>query len=151
MPTVYDLPQDLLIKRLAEHLKKFPQLSPPTWVAYVKTGAHAERPPQDKDWWYIRCASLLRKLYVHGPMGLSELKSKYGGGRSTGYAPRHHRDAGGSIIRKALQQLETVGLVKKQDNKGRMLTARGFSLLDNLSNTTFKEQVKVDPSLSKYS
>jgi small subunit ribosomal protein S19e len=151
MPTVYDVPQDMLINRLSEHLKKTPQITAPTWTPYVKTGSQSEQPPQDRDWWYIRCASLLRKVYIHGPIGLTDLESMYGGGKRIGYGAVHHRDAGGSAVRKALQQLETVGLVEKKSRKGRIVSSRGRSLLDRLSNEIFKELVKSDSSLARYS
>ncbi len=151
MVTVYDIPQDLLIKRLAEELKrKYPQVSPPAWAMHVKTGSHAERQPQDKDWWYSRCASLLRKVYLQGPIGLSDLKPMYGGRKRIGYHPSHQRFGGGSAIRKALNQLEVSGLVTKQEKKGRILTSQGRALLDRLSTEIFKEIVKVNPSLARY-
>lgn len=148
MPTVYDVPPDLLIKRLAEHLKKMPQIQPPTWSIYVKTGPHAERLPQNRDWWYYRCASLLRKIYIHGPIGLTELMSMYGGRKQIGYRLAHHRNAGSSIIRKALIQLQSIGLVRKTP-KGRIITTEGRSLLDRLSSEIFKEVAKENPELAK--
>jgi len=151
MPTVYDVPQDRLIKRLSEHLRRVPQISPPPWAPFVKTGSHAERPPQDRDWWYTRCASLLRKLYIHGPLGLGDLESMYGGGKRVGYGGSRKRDAGGSIIRGALKQLEAAGLVAKQEGKGRVITPRGRSLLDRLSSEIFKELTASNPSLARYS
>jgi small subunit ribosomal protein S19e len=150
MHTPYDVPADLLIKRLAEHLKKVPQIVPPLWSQYAKTGSHAERPPYDKDWWYIRCASLLRKIYIHGPIGLNDLRSEYGGRKKVGYALYHHRDAGGSAIRKPLQQLEQAGLVAKVRGKGRVLTGKGRSLLDRLSTEIFNELVKEKKELERY-
>ncbi|MGQ9469167.1 MAG: 30S ribosomal protein S19e [Nitrososphaerales archaeon] len=152
MVTVYDVPQDLLIKRLAEELKRrYHQVSPPAWAIYVKTGSHVKRPPQDRDWWYTRCASLLRKIYLHGPIGVSDLRIMYGGSKSVGYSPSHHRDAGGSAIRKAIHQLEASGLVVKLDKKGRILTSQGRALLDRLSTEIFEEFIKTNPSLARYS
>ena len=150
MPTAYDVPYDILIRRLAEHLRRVPQISPPAWTSFVKTGSHAQRPAQERDWWYTRCASLLRKIYIHGPMGLSDLEAVYGGRTNVGYAQSHHRDAGGASIRRPIQQLESAGLVAKKGNKGRILTSKGTSLLDRLANEVFKEQIKVKPELVKY-
>lgn len=151
MPTARDVPADLLIKKVAEHLRRLPQISSPPWAAYAKMGSHRERLPHDKDWWYTRCASLLRKVYMHGPIGLTDLRSAYGGGTSVGYSPTHHRDAGGSAIRKALQQLEAAGLVAKQSGKGRVVTSRGASLLDRHANEIFEELAKTMPALARYS
>lgn len=150
MPTVYDVPADALVRKLADHLRRVPQISSPSWAQYTKTGPHAERQPHDKDWWFIRCASLLRKIYCHGPIGISDLESEYGGSKSVGFALAHHRDAGGSAIRKPLQQLEAAALVIKS-RQGRVLTSKGVSLLDRLSTELFKEAVVAHPALTRYS
>src|SRR5215217_2596797 len=65
----YDVPADKLIAKLADQLRKDKKIDPPTWSQFVKTGSHVQRIPQNKDWWYVRCASLLRKIYLHGPLG----------------------------------------------------------------------------------
>jgi len=150
MPTVHDVPPDVLIKRLSEHLRKVPQITPPSWTLFVKTGAHAERPPQDKDWWYTRCASILRKVYIKGPIGLTDLRSNYGGGTRIGSAAVHHKAAGGSAVRKALIQLEAAELVSKKQGQGRFVSSRGRSLLDRISTEIFKELIKTNPSLERY-
>lgn len=150
MPTVYDVPADALIKKAAEHLRRVPQVQPPPWSTYAATGSHAERLPQDRDWWFTRSASVLRKVYLHGPIGLTDLESMYGGRTRVGYRLAHHRDAGGSGIRKALQQLESAGYVAKQTGKGRVVTSKGASFLDRLSSEIFKEMVKANPPLARY-
>lgn len=150
MPTAYDVPPELLLRRVADHLHRLPQVSPPSWTSYVKTGSHVTRPPQDQDWWYPRCASLLRKVYVHGPMGLADLESMYGGRKRVGYNPGHHRDGGGAAVRKALQQLEVAGLIAKHGTDGRVVTTRGRSLLDRFATEIFKELAKTEPALARY-
>jgi small subunit ribosomal protein S19e len=150
MVRVYDVPADKLIDALAEHLKKVPELEPPQWAPFVKTGSHAERPPQKSDWWYIRAASIMRKVYTQGPIGIQQLESAYGGSKALSYAPKHHRNAGGSIIRNALKELEQAELVTKQGNKGRVLTPKGVALLDKISKDIFKELMKEVPSLARY-
>ena len=84
MAKIYDVPADQLVLKLAETLKS-EDIPAPEWAPFVKTGVHANKPPQKSDWWYTRCASLLRKIYVHGPMGINELCSMYGGGKPHGY------------------------------------------------------------------
>jgi small subunit ribosomal protein S19e len=150
MVKAYDIPADIFIAKLAEQLKNEPKVQPPSWAQFVKTGSHAERTPQNRDWWYIRCASLLRKVYIHGPIGLSDLKSDYGGRKKVGYFLAHHRDAGGAIVRRALQQLEEAGYIAKANRRGRIVTQEGMKRMDNLGKEIHKELVKVAPELKKY-
>jgi len=151
LTTVYDVPADVLIERVATYFKvNVEEIRPPEWAAYVKTGSHVERPPQNPDWWYIRCASLLRKLYLNGPIGVSRLRKMYGGRKRRGTRPEHFRKAGGSIIRHALQQLEKAGFVTKKDREGRVLTPRGRSLLDAMAARIKKELERENPELRKY-
>lgn len=148
MAKVYDIPAADLIVKLSERLKKDKKMEPPAWSAYVKTGSHVEKIPQNKDWWYIRCASLVRKVYLHGPIGTSDLKSMYGGRKRIGYNLDHHRDAGGSIIRKALQQLESAGYMTKK-KEGRLMSDEGTKKIDRLATEIFKE-IHTIPDLQRY-
>lgn len=132
MVTIYDVPADKLIEEVAKKLKG--KIKPPEWSRFVKTGAHKERPPQRKDWWFIRAASILRKVHSDGPIGISRLRTVYGGKKDRGPRPEHFYKAGGKIIRKVLQQLEEVGFVRKT-KKGRVITPEGQSFL----NRTAKE------------
>jgi len=152
MVTVKEVPPDTFIEVLAKYLKEnVPQVKPPEWALFAKTGPHKERIPDSPDWWYYRAASILRKLYVSPePIGLGTFRTIYGGLQNRGSAPPHFRKAGGSHIRKILQQLERAGLVTKAGNRGRTLSPRGRSLLDKLANEVFKEVVKVIPELEKY-
>jgi len=131
MTTAYDVPAEPLIKRLAEKLKNDFKIQPPEWTKWVKTGMHKERPPENPDWWYIRVAAILRKIYVRGPIGTSRLRGFYGGRRDRRNAPYKHVKGSGSIVRKALHQLEEIGLVEQIKGKGRKITAKGQSLVDN--------------------
>lgn len=151
MTTVYDVPADVLIERLTEYIKgNIREVKPPEWVAYVKTGSHVERLPQDPDWWYVRSASMLRKLYLKGPIGVSKLRKEYGGRKRRGVKPAHFRRAGGAIIRHILQQLEASGLIAKEDRKGRVISPKGRSLLDAMSVQIKRELEREMPELKVY-
>ena len=128
MVTVYDVAPGKLVKKAAEKLKGM-GLPAPKWIGTVKSGPHRQRLPQQADFWYLRLASLLRNAYVHGVVGVSSLRSHYGGRKPRGVKPEEKRKAGGSIIRKGLQALETAGLMTKK-KKGRELSPAGRKLLD---------------------
>jgi len=151
LPTPYDVPPSLLIRRLSEYLKNNVDIiRPPEWAPFIKTGVHVHKAPQNLDWWYIRCASLLRKIYVKGPIGIEHLRSEYGGRKDRGARPEHSKKGSGAIIREALHQLETAGLVETLKRKGRIVTPEGRKILDVLSAEIKKEIEKEKPELKKY-
>ena len=139
MTTVYDVPADHIIRRVAEELKKRKEITPPAWAAFAKTGVHKEMPPEDPDWWFIRAAAVLRRVYVDGPLGVERMRSFYGGNKNRGSRPNAFRKGSGSVLRKALQQLEAAGLII-HDKTGRRVSPTGMSFLDNLS-----QEVKTNP------
>ncbi len=129
MVLVRDAKAQELIDRVAERLEKVGELKPPEWSVFVKTGAHKERPPTQKNWWYIRSASVLRKLYVGESIGVSRLRKVYGGRKNRGHKPEHKYRASGAVIRKILQQLEKAGFVETKKGKGRTVSAKGRAFL----------------------
>ncbi|MGB9729745.1 MAG: 30S ribosomal protein S19e [Thermoprotei archaeon] len=150
MPTAYDVPASALIKELTEYLKvNVPEIKPPTWALFVKTGTFAERVPAQSDWWYMRAAAILRQVYIRGPISVKTLRILYGGRKKRGSAPEHHRPGSGSIIRKILQQLEKADLVRKT-KEGRVITEKGQSIIDALSTKILKQSVRENPELIKY-
>jgi len=145
MTTVYDVPADLLINQVTKQLKEEKEIKPPEWANFVKTGTHKERRPENPEWWYVRCASILRRVYIDGPIGISSLRTSYGGKKDRGSKPEKFRKGSGSIIRVGLHQLEKAGLVEKVES-GRIATPKGKSFLDKASNIVKKEI----PELTQY-
>jgi small subunit ribosomal protein S19e len=151
LPTPYDVPPSALIERLAKHLKQeVDEISPPAWAPFAKTGIHTQRAPTNPDWWFVRCASILRKIYLKGPIGIEKLRQEYGGRIDRGAKPEHARKGSGAIVRKATQQLQTAGLVKPLTNEGKIVTNEGRRLLDRLSTELKRELEKSKPELKKY-
>jgi len=151
MVSVKDVPPDRFIEALAKYIKEnIPEVSPPEWAYYTKTGCHAERVPDDPDWWCIRAASILRKLYLYGPVGIERLRTAYGGRVDLGMMRKHVKKGGGSHIRKVLQQLEKARLVTKLGNKGRVLTPKGRSLLNRVATRVLRSMLHEMPELKKY-
>ena len=142
MARLEDVNPNDFISELAETLKSMPDIKPPKWSVFVKTGHYKERPPVKSDWWYVRAAAVLRTVYRLGPVGTSKLRTKYGGKKNRGVASEHAYKGSGSIIRKILQQLEKAGLLAKGSvgmHKGRVVTPKGKSLLNAIAK-------KVDPA-----
>lgn len=149
MYDAYSVPGGELVERLAEKLKEFDEIEPPEWANYVKTGRHKERPPEDPDWWYTRVAAVLRRVYMDGPVGVERLRTYFGGRQDRGSRPERFRKGSGSIVRKALQQLEEAGLVEKTE-EGRVVTPEGRSLVDSVAHEIAKEKGYTDKFVPPY-
>ena len=145
-----DVPPSKLLPPLAAELKNRKAVAPPLWATFVKTGVHKQRGPVSTDWWYLRSASVLRKIYVLGTVGVERLASEYGGKRDRGSAPYHARSGSRSILREILQQLEKSGLVKAYKNQGRRISPEGLKLLDKISTEVMKAMAAERPELAKY-
>lgn len=136
MASVYDVDTNELIEKAAVELKSMSDIKPPSWAGFVKTGVHKQRHPERDDWWYVRAAAVLRSVYILGPIGVSKLRTKYGGKKDRGHKTERVYKGSGSIIRKILQQLEKVEFVKQTQvgvHKGRVATPKGKSFLDKLA------------------
>jgi len=136
MANVTDVESDVLIGKVAEKLKEA-GIAKPGYIDFVKSGPSRERVPSQADFWYVRCASILRQVYLKGPIGVSKLRTKYGS-RKIHAVNRHHQyKAGGSIIKDAFDALEKLGYIKKA-KAGRVITDTGRSFLDKISNEIAK-------------
>lgn len=131
MATVYDVKAEPLIMKAAEELEE--EFDAPSWTNLVKTGSDRERPPEQENWYHIRSAAILRRIYTDGPLGVSKLRTIYGKRKKNGHAPEHSGKASGKVVRTALQNLEEAGLVETEEGKGRKITEKGKSLLDKKS------------------
>ncbi|MBD3209513.1 30S ribosomal protein S19e [Candidatus Woesearchaeota archaeon] len=123
-------PRGQLIITVAKTLQDIIQR--PEWADYVKTGTHKQQPPIKEDWWYLRAAGILNTVYSRGPIGVSKLRTKYGGLKERGVKPSIFAKGSGSVARHLLQQLEQAGLIKQAErgvHKGRVITPKGASLL----------------------
>jgi len=150
MATLYDAPADELIDELAADLED--RLDEPDWANYAKTGAGRELPPEQEDFWARRAASLLRKVAVDGPIGVKRLSSAYGsttdGSNRYVVAPSKTTSGSRNIVRTILQQLEDEGLVEQRNDRGRVVTGEGRSLLDQTAADVIADLDR--PELERY-
>jgi len=129
--SIYVVEPGILIRTVAEKLKEYPEINPPQGSEFWKTAFFKELAPLDSEnFWYIRCASLLRKVNKLGPIGVNRLRKFYGGRNRRGSGLNHSAKGSGKIVRVGLQQLEDAKLITKTEKKGRKLSSEGKSLLE---------------------
>ena len=152
MTTLYDVPAEELLEALTERFRDEDEIEAPEWLQFTKSGVGRELPPEQEDFWERRTASILRKVAIDGPVGVTSLQTEYGGATqgSTRYRvrPRRKADASGNVIRTALQQLEEAGYVEIGEGEGRTVTPEGHSLLDETAAEVL-ESID-DPELQRY-
>ncbi len=140
MANVKDVPAQIMIAEISKNLKENKNIVVPEFAQFVKTGCSRERAPQDKDWWFVRMASILRKVAINDKTTVNSLRTYYGGKKNRGVKPEEFRKAGGKIIRVCLQDLEKLGYVSKSDEKkGRIITPVGQKYLDKMATEIVKD------------
>ncbi len=149
MTTVYDIPPDVLIANVAGELKKLDTIKAPDWAEFAKTGVHKQMPPKEEDWWYTRAASVMRRVYIDGPVGVQRLRSFYGGKKNRGSKPNRFVRGSGSVTRKLLQQLETAGYIQNTP-EGRVVSQNGRKFMDTVANDSKASVAEKYPGISKY-
>ncbi|KOB65697.1 Ribosomal protein S19a, partial [Operophtera brumata] len=131
--TLKDVEQDKIVKAVAAHLKKSGKVRVPEHMDLVKTARFKELAPYDPDWFYVRCAAILRHVYIRSPVGVKSVTKIFGGRKRNGVTPSHFCRSSGSIARKALQALEALKLVEKVADGGRVVTTQGTRDLDRIA------------------
>ncbi|KAL1505800.1 hypothetical protein ABEB36_005277 [Hypothenemus hampei] len=131
--TLKDVDQHKFVKAFAQFLKKTGKLRVPEWVDLVKTSRAKELAPYDPDWFHIRCAAILRHIYIRSPVGVGSITKIFGTRKRNGTKPSHFCRSAGSIARKSLQSLEALKLIEKSPDGGRKLTQQGRRDVDRIA------------------
>jgi len=131
--SVKDVDQHEIVHSISNFLKKSGKIKVPEWADLVKLGKNKELAPINPDWYYVRVASIARRIYVRSPTGVGSLRKVYGGNKRRGVTPNRFSKASGAVIRKALQSLEAIKWVEKGTNGGRKLTKQGQKDLDRIA------------------
>lgn len=137
--TVKDVESHAFINAYAQHLKKQGKIELPKWVDIVKTSTHKEMCPYDQDWYYVRAASIARKVYLRPETGVGALTKVYGSRARRGARTEHFHKASSGLIRHILLQLEKIKVVEKL-GKGRRITRIGQQDLDRIAGQLREEQ-----------
>uniref|UniRef100_A0A7S4VJC2 40S ribosomal protein S19 n=1 Tax=Alexandrium monilatum TaxID=311494 RepID=A0A7S4VJC2_9DINO len=131
--TVKDVDDAKFIAAFSQHLKRQGRFEIPKWADIVKTGKAKELAPYDPDWLYVRTASMVRKVYIRGGIGVGAFRKIYGSQHRRGTCTKKFAKASGKIARYILQQLEEMGLVEQDENGGRRITKEGQRELDTVA------------------
>ena len=156
MTTYHDVPADLLIADLAQRLSDNDSINAPEWADFVKTGTHREKPPEQEDWWYVRCAAVLRKVAMKGPIGTNHMSQLFGGPKDRGVKPNRAVAGSRKVARTALQQLASAGFITDSFNTagtvtlGKVVTPTGQSLLDESAHSVRPQAEERHPELARY-
>eukprot|EP00178_Gracilaria_changii_P004515 TRINITY_DN1730_c1_g1_i1.p2 TRINITY_DN1730_c1_g1~~TRINITY_DN1730_c1_g1_i1.p2 ORF type:complete len:162 (+),score=31.57 TRINITY_DN1730_c1_g1_i1:15-500(+) len=142
--TVKDVPAHDFIVAYAQHLKKNNTISVPDNLEYWKTGVAKELAPYNPDWWYIRAASLARRIYLRPGIGVTRLSHIYGGIQNNGSAREHHRRGARKNLRAILIALEEANIVTRvapEDGEDAKLLPRQISSQGQKSLNEIAKQV----------
>ena len=131
--TVKDVPADQLIHAYATLLKRQGKIKAPAWVDFAKTASFKELAPTNEDWFYIRCASIARHIYLRGGVGIGALRKVYGGSAHRGNQPNRFKRGSGTVARKCVQALESINVLAELQSGGRVITKTGQRDLDRLA------------------
>lgn len=59
-------------------------------------------------------ASMARKIYLRGGIGVGSFRRIYGGSKRNGSRPRHFGKSSGSVARHILQELEKMNIIEME-------------------------------------
>lgn len=136
---VRDVSAVSFIKAYAEHLKNSDKFDLPVWSDTIKTSVAKELAPYGDDWYYIRAASIARKVYLRPGIGMGQLQKWYGGSYRRGARTEHFRKAASGVIRSVLLQLEEMKVLEKMESGGRRVTVVGQQDLDRIAQATAQQ------------
>eukprot|EP00598_Pedospumella_elongata_P007300 CAMPEP_0184986278 /NCGR_PEP_ID=MMETSP1098-20130426/15942_1 /TAXON_ID=89044 /ORGANISM="Spumella elongata, Strain CCAP 955/1" /LENGTH=149 /DNA_ID=CAMNT_0027510477 /DNA_START=38 /DNA_END=487 /DNA_ORIENTATION=+ len=139
--TVRDVKADAFIAAYAEVLKNNDKFVVPKWADLVKTGVHKELAPYDPDWYFVRAAAIVRKVYLRQGTGVGALKKRFGGNYRRGAAPERHQDAAGGLIRTILITLDDLKITEKTEKGGRRISRIGQQALDLVAGQVARGEV----------
>ena len=112
----------------------------PPYVDYIKTGPFKELAPFEKDWYYIRAASIARHIYIRKGVGIGALSKIYGGKQRRGSRPGVYKRANTAVLRNIVQNLEKMRILDKDSSGGRKITSDGQKHLDRIAGTVLSNK-----------
>ena len=154
--TLKDVPVDKFIQKFAEHLKTSVKLEPLFFSFHLKTGHGKTLAPYDPDWYYIRAASIARKIYLKPKIGIGRLSHIYGIKRRKGFRLNKHSRGSRKIIRHIVSELVNADVLMRwnsdknkdynkeeygevEENMPVIVSYSGRRRMNDIANGIFKE------------
>ena len=131
--TVHDVPANKWVKAMAQQFKREGKLMVPTCTEHLKTSHGRERAPQNNDWYYVRCAAVLRHVYLRPGNGYGGLAKAFANKKNKGTLPEATVKAATGPLHWACKSLEGLKLIAKGKAHGRVLTREGRKRADTVA------------------
>ncbi|KAJ1421469.1 Winged helix DNA-binding domain superfamily [Sesbania bispinosa] len=131
--TVKDVSPHEFVKAYSAHLKRSGKMELPEWTDIVKTARFKELAPHDPDWYYVRAASMARKIYLRGRSWCWCISEDLWWSQRNGSRPPHFCKSSGAIARHILQQLQNMSIIELDTKGGRRITSSGRRDLDQVA------------------
>jgi len=131
--TVRDVPANKWVKAMAQQFKREGKIQVPNCADLVKTCHGRERAPQSNDWYYLRAAAVLRRIYLRPGTGYGGLGKAFAVKKNRGSKPERTIKAAVGPLHWACKALESLKLIAKGKSKGRVLTREGRKRADTVA------------------
>ena len=131
--TVKDVPANKWVRAMASHLKQSGKLFVPNCTEYIKQSSANDRGPQNPDWYYYRCAAVLRRIYQRPGVGYGGLSKPFGMKKNNGSRPEHFVRASKGPLHWVCKSLEGMKLIQKGKVSGRVITREGRRKADAIA------------------
>jgi small subunit ribosomal protein S19e len=135
--TVRDVSPNLFNSVYADFLKKSGRIEIPSWINIVKTGIGKKNAPDNPDWFFLKIAALARKFYLNRGKGVGSLTRKFGNKKKKGTMPFKKTKSSGKIIRFALQMLEKLKIITRDEEGKRKIAKKAKLDMDKRANKIF--------------
>ena len=131
--TVRDVPAHKWVRAMAMQFKREGKIQVPTCSEIMKTSHGRERAPQCNDWYYMRCAAVLRHIYLRPGNGYGGMSKAFANKKNRGSKPERTIRAATGPIHWACKSLEGLKLIGKGKSHGRVVTREGRKRSDTVA------------------
>ncbi|EAN88197.1 putative ribosomal protein S19 [Trypanosoma cruzi] len=121
------------VKLCSQHFKQEGKLMVPNCTEIVKSSHGRERAPQNPDWYYIRCAAILRAVYMRPGVGYGGLSKRFSSKKNRGSRPEITVRASKGLLHWGCKSLTKLGLIEKCESSGHRITKNGRKLADAIA------------------